>query len=80
MLLSLKLKKNIHPLLFLLPFIVLLSGCSSKSEKELGLLPSAKGDTYEVILVMDTVKWNGALGDQIKDIFMHSISKRKMVT
>ncbi len=52
---------------------ILLTSCSSKSEKELGLLPSAKGDQYEIILVMDTVKWKGPLGDQIRDIFMEEI-------
>ncbi|MEM1135738.1 MAG: DUF4837 family protein, partial [Bacteroidota bacterium] len=65
--------KKSSPFFTILSLSILLASCSSKSERELGLLPSAKGDQYEVILVMDTVKWKGELGEQIRDIFMEEI-------
>ena len=65
--------KIIYYIISCLFFAFAFVSCSPKSDKELGLLKSAKGDQYEIILVMDTVKWNGKLGDAVKDIFMENI-------
>lgn len=54
-------------LMFMLP--LLLGTCTTTDEQKLGLLPSAKGDSGEIILVMDSTKWNGKLGDAVKDVF-----------
>lgn len=62
-----------RPHLFLFPLLVLLSsllhGCSAKKEKQLGLLPSAKGEKAEIILVMDSVQWKGSLGEEVRTVF-----------
>ncbi|WP_020530907.1 DUF4837 family protein [Flexithrix dorotheae] len=67
--------KNNFSRQLLFSFVVIFSiwGCSAKQEKDLGLLPSAKGEVGEIILVIDTVKWKGALGDQIRETFSQKI-------
>ncbi len=44
------------------------AGCSSSLEEN-GLLPPANGDPGEIILVMDSTKWAGPLGEEIRKIF-----------
>ncbi|MBT33386.1 MAG: hypothetical protein CMO01_27305 [Thalassobius sp.] len=70
---SIRALKIFYYITSLLLLSLLLESCSPKSDKELGLLKTAKGDAYELILVMDTVKWKGKLGDAVKDIFMEDI-------
>lgn len=56
---------------FLILIIVVLQfGCISIEEQEgKGLLPKASGQKGEIILVMDSAKWNGTLGEEIKKTF-----------
>ncbi|MBX2843584.1 MAG: DUF4837 family protein [Flammeovirgaceae bacterium] len=63
---------NKQHFLFLL-IILTFWGCSAKQEKDLGLLPSAKGEVGEIILVIDTVKWKGPLGEEIREVFSRKI-------
>lgn len=46
-----------------------LFSCSVQQERALDLLPTAKGGKGEIILVMDSVKWNGKLGDAARKVF-----------
>ncbi len=67
--------KSFH-ILFIcaLIFPALLIGCSSGPEsdtrkKDTALLPTASGKAGELILVADSARWNGLLGDQLREIF-----------
>ncbi len=55
--------------LFLVAVAALLGSCQQEDGKELGLLPSAKGGRGEIILVMDSALWEGALGDAVREVF-----------
>ncbi|MDW7694669.1 DUF4837 family protein [Flammeovirgaceae bacterium SG7u.111] len=67
------LKQTISQLLFLSVFLLILGSCNKKQKKAAGLLPSAKGDKGEIILVMDTARWNGPLGDELRKIFLSRV-------
>jgi hypothetical protein len=49
--------------------LFVLQGCNLKSDSSLNLRPRAKGSIGEIILVMDTTKWKGPLGEEIREIF-----------
>jgi hypothetical protein len=58
---------------FLLSFFVitlLITSCDKKARESASnsLLPQAQGDISEIILVMDSAKWAGKLGDELKNI------------
>lgn len=48
--------------------LVYLSSCSIDLD-ESGVLPTASGEAGEVVLVMDSAKWAGALGEEIRKTF-----------
>lgn len=59
---------------FLWILMLVCSSCNNKSDNgntslNDKLLPSASGLTGEVILIMDSAKWEGALGDAIRDTY-----------
>jgi hypothetical protein len=67
-------KKSIHPYIFSAIIWALLGiGCTAKQEKQLGMLPSAKGDKGEIILVMDSVQWKDKLGDEVRKVFQEDV-------
>lgn len=53
--------------------IISLSSCKQEDGKALNLLPSAKGGRGELILVMDSAKWQGALGDAIREALTKAV-------
>jgi len=55
----------------ILPFFLV--ACGQVNEKKMGLLPSAKGDAGEVLLVIDSTKWDGDLGQEVKKVFLDRI-------
>ena len=48
----------------------MLVGCYSGGKVESGMLTIAKGKPGEIILVMDSAKWEGNLGKEVRDVFM----------
>lgn len=57
-------------LVFLLLFIAaIVSSCGSSDNKKENL-PVARGAAGEIILVMDSTNWKGAVGEALRDIFM----------
>ncbi len=55
------------PLLVVLGFL-LLTNCSSLIDDK-ALLPPATGESGEIVLVMDSAKWAGPLGDEVRNTF-----------
>lgn len=55
--------------IYLIAIIGMLSSCTSQQERDLDILPPAKGGKGELILVMDSTKWNGELGDAARKVF-----------
>jgi hypothetical protein len=51
--------------------ILALAGCGSKesTKDNSAMLPQARGASGEIILVMDSAKWAGPVGEEIKKIF-----------
>ncbi len=58
----------IKHLLLVSAITVILSQCSGKLDDS-ALLPPATGDPGEVVLVMDSIKWAGPLGQELRDIY-----------
>lgn len=56
-------------------FAVALSfySCAPNSESANSSKPKARGSIGEIIMVIDSVKWNGPVGDELKDIFQSDI-------
>ncbi len=52
----------------LLTIPLLLSSCKQEDGAKFDLLPSAKGGRGEIILVMDSTKWQGELGQALRDV------------
>jgi len=48
---------------------VLLTSCENDPNRPDSSKPKARGTIGEIILVIDSVKWAGPVGDQLKDIF-----------
>jgi len=46
-----------------------LAGCDSSGGKNTSMMPRAKGEPSEVILVMDSTLWNGELGVEVRRTF-----------
>lgn len=46
---------------------------SSNGKKDESLMKMAKGKSGEIILVMDSTKWAGVLGDEVREVFMASV-------
>ncbi len=67
--------------LIFLPFLLLigllsLSSCESEEGDESSnksSLPIARGEAAEIILAIDSAKWNGPVGDVLKDIFYATV-------
>ncbi len=55
--------------LFVLICTLTIAGCTITEEDRKNALPFAKGKAGEIILSMDSAKWAGALGDEIRDTF-----------
>ena len=55
----------------ILSALLLLASC--ESSKKSSMKPPAGGDKGEMILVMDSVKWKGKLGDKIKSLFKQKV-------
>lgn len=55
--------------LLTLIYIAVLAGCSVSEEDRKNFLPIAKGKPGEIILAMDSAKWAGTLGEEIRDTF-----------
>ena len=53
--------------------LVAIWGCTAQQERNLDLLPPAKGARGEIILVMDSVLWNGELGDAARKVFIEAV-------
>lgn len=50
--------------------IVLLGGCKGVTEKvKEDLKPIARGDADEIVLVIDSLQWAGAVGDELKSMY-----------
>lgn len=62
-----------YPLLLIAICLIIAVSCDSGGRKDPSVLPIAKGKPGEVILVMDSAKWEGALGDQVRDVFMEVV-------
>ncbi|MDX1628716.1 MAG: DUF4837 family protein [Fulvivirga sp.] len=67
--------KNICLLFSIVSLILLSNGCGdgSSEKRSTGLLPKASGSAGEMLVVMDSTQWKGALGDQIRNIFMEEV-------
>lgn len=50
--------------------ILLMASCTSQNSK---LLPNATGSYGEIILTMDSAKWSGELGNEIRETFMQPV-------
>ena len=55
-------------------FVLLAFSCSNKKEDNPQYLPKATGKPGDVILVMDSVQWNGALGSEVRKIFRATVA------
>ena len=55
--------------LLALIFSALMIGCTFSEEDKKNALPRAKGKPGEIILSMDSAKWAGTLGDEIRNTF-----------
>lgn len=61
-------------LLTLILLVVFIScNSSSSGKKDESLMKVAKGKPGEVILVMDSAKWAGDLGDAVREVFMSTV-------
>lgn len=50
--------------------LIALYGCQSATDKlKKDFMPIARGEADEIILVMDSLQWEGQLGDQLKGMF-----------
>lgn len=61
---------RIYQLSIFLALLTLIIGCNSGGKMDAGMLTIAKGKPGEIILVMDSGKWEGTLGDQVREVFM----------
>lgn len=64
--------KNIFNVL-ILSFVFVACGSPESGKKDESLMSTAKGKSGEVILVMDSSKWENELGNVVRDIFMSSV-------
>lgn len=60
-------KKHFPLLLTVLLFLV---SCKSSDESRRSMLPNVGGSTGEVVVVIDKVKWDGVIGDKLREILM----------
>jgi hypothetical protein len=50
-------------------FIVAVIACNTQKDKNPNYLPKATGKTGDVIIIMDSLQWKGALGTAVRKIF-----------
>lgn len=60
--------KKVFPLL--LTVLLLIVSCKSSNESRRGMLPNVGGSTGEVVVVIDKAKWDGMLGDKLREVLM----------
>jgi hypothetical protein len=65
-------KKIISLLAISVGFMLMFSSCDNAASKE-NNKPKARGAIGEIVLAVDSVKWNGPLGDALKDVFLEDI-------
>jgi hypothetical protein len=58
--------------LFILSFSLLFS-CAVSEKERVEYLPKATGRTGDMIIMMDSLQWNTALGKEIKKIFIEEV-------
>jgi hypothetical protein len=54
---------------FLLPFLMLLLGCSSSQKGNPKIIPDSSGNINAVTVVMPEKSWNGSLGEKVRTLF-----------
>ncbi|MEM7106654.1 MAG: DUF4837 family protein [Bacteroidota bacterium] len=60
---------------FILTLLIIFTSCGEKGkESNSRLLPKATGRAGEMILVIDSAQWAGALGDALKETFLEEVS------
>lgn len=67
--------KNMRYIFIALIISIAFISCTSSTsgKKDESLMSMARGKSGEVILVMDSTKWEGELGDAVRNIFMSSV-------
>jgi hypothetical protein len=60
-------KKFFPPLFAVMLFLI---SCKGGDESRQGMLPNVGGSTGEVVVVIDKVKWDGELGDKLREVLM----------
>ena len=55
---------------FFLAFII---SCTTSEKQRVENLPAATGKPGDMILIMDSVQWNGELGDEVRKIFKQEV-------
>lgn len=62
-------KSTILPVFIL--FILILSGCNTETGEKIkrDLLPIARGENDEIILVIDSAQWKGEIGDELRGTY-----------
>ncbi|WP_194774377.1 DUF4837 family protein [Pararhodonellum marinum] len=67
-------KKQNLPFLFLLLFSFFLVSCEEENgESASSTKPKARGAIGEIVLAIDSAKWNGPVGETLKDIFQDDV-------
>jgi hypothetical protein len=61
--------KNLTYVLLFFALATLIFSCDGKLRDSSSTLPQARGEISEIVLIMDSAKWAGKLGDEIKNIF-----------
>ncbi|MHA7130757.1 DUF4837 family protein [Algoriphagus namhaensis] len=64
--------KNLRNLLGVALFSLLLISCDSADRPD-STKPKARGEIGEIILAIDSTKWAGPIGDELRDIFLQDI-------
>jgi hypothetical protein len=59
--------------LFLLGLFAILSSCEPGNSSASDALPTARGASGEVVLVMDSASWQGELGDELRQTFLKAM-------
>ena len=59
--------------LFLSGLFLSLTGCEPGSSDSSDTLPTARGASGEVVLVMDSASWQGELGDELRETFLKAM-------
>ncbi|MDX2304922.1 MAG: DUF4837 family protein [Microscillaceae bacterium] len=62
--------KNILFLVLLTGLLPFLQGCDENAQNAKEIKFSSRGGVLEVIVVTDSTKWNGSIGNALRDVFM----------